>query len=391
MKVALVCSSYPPYIKGGGEISTQLLAEGLKAQGVDVVVIAASDLNSLEIINDVKVYRVKSPNIYWSHSSDAQPLFKKVIWHIFESVNFFARVRLLPILRKEKPDILHTSTIEDWSPSVWRAARRQGIKVVHTLRSYTLLCPRATMFKNGENCEKQCVSCRLATKPKKRFSNHVNQVIGISKYILNVHLESGYFGEAASHIIYNQVADNSSEFRHSDIKKGLSFGYIGRLHETKGVNKLLTLFSKSSIRHKNTLVIAGRGPEELEVKKYSDRYASIHFLGYTDPEQFFKKIDVLVVPSLWNEPFGRVIIESFKENVPVIASNVGGISELIDEGVNGYLFNVKDFDELLEAMVFLSENVDVVHSFRKNLRNYDSSVFDSDSVANEYIKVYSSC
>lgn len=78
------------------------------------------------------------------------------------------------------------------------------------------------------------------------------------------------------------------------------------------------------------------------------RYSSpaIAFLGYVKPEEFFARIDVLVVPSLWEEPLGRVIYEAYARGVAVIANRLGGMPEIIEEGRTGYVVTPGDVKEL---------------------------------------------
>ena len=70
MKLLIITSMYPPYIKGGGEISTSLLAEHLVNLGVDVSVLTIADEHKCETINGVKVIRIPPPNTYWSYYSE---------------------------------------------------------------------------------------------------------------------------------------------------------------------------------------------------------------------------------------------------------------------------------------------------------------------------------
>ena len=85
----------------------------------------------------------------------------------------------------------------------------------------------------------------------------------------------------------------------------------------------------------------------------------IEYLGYVDSSKFFEMIDVLIVPSLWNEPFGRVVIESILHSKPVIASNVGGIPELL---INNKQFvfrpKVKELRTLIQKVILNSNFLD---------------------------------
>jgi glycosyltransferase involved in cell wall biosynthesis len=69
-----------------------------------------------------------------------------------------------------------------------------------------------------------------------------------------------------------------------------------------------------------------------------------------DSAQFLQAVDFLIVPSVWNEPFGRIVVEAFAAGVPVIASATGGIPEIVTEGRNGFLFDRNDAAALSMAI-----------------------------------------
>ena len=146
LKVVLVSSTYYPFLKGGAEVSTQNLAEALVKRGVDVLLLTAADRAGTETVNGVKVKRVEISNLYWSFQAAHQPRYKKLPWHLLDSCNVFMAKRLREIFIEERPDIVHTSKIEDFSPITWRTAKKSGHAVVHTIRDYGLMCPRATML-----------------------------------------------------------------------------------------------------------------------------------------------------------------------------------------------------------------------------------------------------
>ena len=89
MKICIVCTLYPPYILGGAEISTALLAQGLVRSGHEVTVITTGQTDSKEIIEGVMVYRLKNKNIYWRYPQRDKPLAKKMLWHFFDIYNIF--------------------------------------------------------------------------------------------------------------------------------------------------------------------------------------------------------------------------------------------------------------------------------------------------------------
>lgn len=356
MKILIVSSLYYPDVKGGGEFSTKLLAEGLRSNGFDVNVYTISNNEKDEIINNVSVHRVKTSNIYWSFTPPKSNL-KKLIWHLKDSYNFQSGKTFKKYLLKSKPDIVITSTIEDVSPYIWKVSKELKIKVVHILRSYTLLCPKATMYKKDKVCINQCLSCKLITYPKKILSEYVDVVIGISKFILNEHIKYGYFPNAIKKVIYNPI--NIPTIKTPTIKikdkKEMILGFVGRIEKVKGIEFLLERFLKIELKNVK-LFIYGRGINQEYENYTKSKFCNknIVFQGFKKQEEIYNEIDVLIVPSLWNEPFGRIVPEANSYGIPVLVSNRGGLPELVENGKNGYIFDPNkdgDFEKKLDMLL----------------------------------------
>ncbi len=347
--ILIACSCYYPDVKGGGEVSTKLLAEALKNEGYNVIIAAISDSEKIEYINEIKVYRVKFKNLYWTYNKNNVNILKKLVWHIVDSSNFSIAKRIVDIAKKENVSNLITSTIEDISSATWSLAKQENIKTYHILRSYSLLCVQANMFKNNINCSGQCASCSTMTYLKKFHSNNVDHVVGISNYILNTHMQSGYFKNSKSHVINNICTDK--EIFDSDIKyllewvpkKTIKLGYIGSLLSIKGIEIFFEAISKTDNIDCYEIIIAGDGNPDYKqslIQLSTKLKIKASFIGHVKQDYFFSLIDWLIVPSVWNEPFGRIVVEAFFYNIPVIGANKGGIAELITPHV-GLLYDSK--------------------------------------------------
>lgn len=337
MKVCIATALYAPYNVGGGELSAQFLAEALVVKGVDVVVLTIGEKNEECFINSVRVVRIKPPNIYWgSMESNKQSSFKKVIWHILESYNFSLGRKLFDFFLKEKPDVLHVRNLIDISPYIWKVGKRHGAKVVTTVNNYASLCIKAGMHKNNSNCKGLCSICKITAIPKRILSGHVDAIVGVSKFTLNRHLENGFFKNAIQRVIYTQTKPNQCELA-LKMNVYLTFGFIGRLSESKGVIEIIKNFNK--LNKSSKLLIAGTGDEGYVKICKEEAKEKIEFLGKVKPEDFYKKIDVLIINSLWHEPFPRVLMESYSYGRPVVSSTYGGTKELIKEGVTGFVYN----------------------------------------------------
>ncbi|WP_022671145.1 glycosyltransferase [Hippea alviniae] len=178
MRVLIFNSLYYPNIVGGAERSVQILAEGLVRRNITSVVVSTSDKEYVDYVNGVKVYYIKTPNLYWMKETKEQPKWKKPFWHLIDAYNVLTKRKIKKILKAEKPDIIHTNNLAGFSVIVWKIAKELNLPVMHTIRDYYLLCPSSTMFKNGKNCEEQCGLCKLYSFTKKLFSNrYVDGVI----------------------------------------------------------------------------------------------------------------------------------------------------------------------------------------------------------------------
>lgn len=390
MKLLLITSMYPPYIKGGGEISTSLLAENLQKLGVEVTVLTISEKPVEEFINGVHVIRIKPPNAYWSYHSRETDKFTKIRWHLNESFSPFQGGEVINIIKKIEFDLIQTSVIEDFSPNLWRLIKENiNTKIVHTSRSYYLTCYKGNMFKSNNSCESQCAKCKFTTFFKKKNTQFIDHVVGISKDILNRHLELGYFTNSKKSIIPNSFeVDYSTELDKEKNQSGnTTFGFIGKLDSHKGIDFLINTILSMSNSNNLKLVIAGFGPLEDFVKRKSEEHPSlIEFIGRVNPDEFYKQIDVNIVPSQWNEPFGRVIIESFAYGKPVIASSNGGIPEIVSDTITGLIFN--NSSELMAAISKFMQMSDQEYSNFQNSCLIEAENYTHKSVAEKYLNIY---
>lgn len=385
-KILIFNTLYSPFIAGGAEKSTQILAEALKKAGYEVVVVSTGKSDYIDYVNDIKVYYVYIPNIFWRYDASKQNTIKRSIWRAIDYYNFNTESKITTILNEEKPDICHTNNIGGFSVSLWNTIKKYNIPLVHTIRDYYSICATSKMLKNNQSCDKQCLKCKIYTYNKKVVSQIVDAVTGVSKFILETHLEHGYFKNAKikTHI-YNPIENIDESFIKIN-NENLIFGYFGLISSIKGVELLLDTFQKIKDK-KVKLVLAGRENEEgyinYLIKKYNDD--RIQFIGFVSPEGFFKQIDVLIHPTLWNEPFGRVIVEGYGFGVPVIASNKGGMPEIIDENQTGFLFN--NSDELVDKIEYFIQNKDSVQQMQMACVNKAKTLL-IENIVKEYIKVY---
>lgn len=349
MKIVICNELYAPYFLGGAERSVKILADALSQKGHQVYIYTTAPEDKEEEIGNIKIFYRKCKNIYWIYKPNNPNKIKKTIWHLIDIYNFSVEEQFQALVEQIKPDIIHTHVLSSFSPCIWKVAKKYNIPIVHTLRDYYLLCVKSTMFKNNKTCSKQCLLCKISTLPKKKLSSAVTAIIGISQFILDIHIKNGYFTKSPiQEVIFNSVPQKQNIT--NNINKEKVIGYIGRIHPSKGIEILLECFLQiKNLQYK--LYIAGDKTTEYAQflqKKY--KHPHIQFLGLQNSEEFLSKISLLVVPSVWNEPFGRVIVEAFNSHCPVITSNRGGMPELITPHVNGDIFQIENPSSLKELL-----------------------------------------
>ncbi|MCX7998420.1 MAG: glycosyltransferase family 4 protein, partial [Leptospiraceae bacterium] len=138
--------------------------------------------------------------------------------------------------------------------------------------------------------------------------------------------------------------------------------YIGRLEWYKGIHVLVEAF-KNLKKDNLRLFIAGKGPEFEKIKKSSCLDKRIIFLGFVSEkkkQELLKETNLTVIPSLWCEPFPIIALESLASGTPIVASNIGGLPEIVKDGYNGKLFepgNSKELRDVLEKLVSNEEEL----------------------------------
>ncbi len=350
-RVLLLSTLFPPDTVGGAEIVVEQLARGLVADGAECHVIALTNESSVrrETVDGIEVTRLPLCNLYWPYDGHDRPAAMRTRWHVRDTWNRPAAAAVGRELDRIRPDVVHTHNLSGFSISVWAEAGTRRIPLVHTLHDHYLLCPRTTMFRDGRNCERQCLQCRVLGAPRRTQRDRPDVVTGPSTFIVDRHLSHGWFLDIDRRVVPNAVSA-SAPLRRRRTDGPIRFGFLGRIAETKGIDRLVDAFLRLD-RPDTELLIAGTGEPALEhaLRTRTAHRSSVSWLGFVDPADLLSEIDVLVVPSLWEEPFGLVVLEAFGFGVPVIGAARGGIPELIAEGA-GWVVDPDDTEALTAAL-----------------------------------------
>jgi len=383
MKIVFLNSLwYPDRGTGGAEASIRLIADGLAARGhaTTLLTLASDGKRSVTRDGTLEVRRLPLRNVYWPWAESGwrkrllRPLFLAL-----EAWNPLQRRLLAAELRALRPDVVHAHNLLGLSASAWGAADDAGVPLVQTLHDYYMACPRATMWTEANgNCARQCGACRAFTLPRRRQSLRPAAVTAISHAMAHRIRAAGTFAQHPNVVLLrgmNLPGEPPPLPPRSDLPPGspLRLGFLGRIEPMKGLDQLVDAVA-SLPAGQVSLVIGGKASDsqiaELRARLPSARLPSalqsaiskngtgpdnadlplIEFAGFVEPRSFLRGLDLLVVPSTWHEPLGRVVHEAYAEGVPVLVTPMGGMVEIVEHGVTGYLADAADASALARAL-----------------------------------------
>ncbi|MEQ9358341.1 glycosyltransferase [Coleofasciculus chthonoplastes] len=310
-------------------------------------------------------------------------LAKKTVW------NSQVYQELRSLIRQEQPQIAHFhNTFPLISPAAYYAAKDEGIPVIQTLHNYRLLCPNATFFREGRICE-DCMgqlipipgvihACyresRTATatvtmmltthRAVGTWVNCLDTYIALTEFARQKFIQGGL---PAEKIV---VKPN---FVHPDPGLGEGRGnyalFVGRLSPEKGLDTLLQAWKK--LGSKIPLKIVGDGSLTSQVSQAVAQISGVEYLGRKPIAEIYRLMGeaaFLVFPSEWYEGQPRTILESFAVGTPVIASNLGAMSSLINPYHTGLHFRPGDSEDLTAQVEWVLSHPTELTQMRQEAR-----------------------
>jgi glycosyltransferase involved in cell wall biosynthesis len=283
------------------------------------------------------------------------------------------RDRLLRRIETFRPDVVHVHNFFPLlTPSVFDACEAAGVPAVLSVHNYRLVCPGATFFRAGAVCEK-CLrgsaynaarhgcyrGSRLGSLAVARmverhrtagtWQRKVDCFIVFTEFARAKLMEAGFPGDRIA-VKPNAVRIGSSVERADGDGAAL---FVGRLAAEKGVATLLSAWRDLDL----PLRIVGDGP--LRALAQQAKQASIIWLGRLSPDgvaEEMRRARFLVMPSEWYEGFPLVVAEAMARGLPIIASNLGGLGELVRDGATGLSFTAGDATDLARAVRWARDN-----------------------------------
>lgn len=351
------------YVRGGADRYALDLAALLEAHGDDAVPFAMQDDRNLSTPwskHFVSPVRTAEVSFGWQGLRTAA----RALWS-FEAARKFGA-----LLDETGPDVVHLQNIyRQISPSIVSQAEKRGVPVVMTAHDYALVAPQYSLYHDGAICERtkpdrffravghRCVKGSRAASALTALEmtlhralgawDGVERIIAPSRFMAALLADYGLPEEKIVHLPYGIE---------TAAVKPLSGGgyalYVGRLSPEKGV---VTLLRAAAMLPDMPVRIVGTGPQEAELRSLAAQLGAnnVTFAGFKEGEALaaeYAGARSVVVPSEWYEVFGLVALEAYAYGKPVIATQIGGLAELVRDGETGLLTSAGDAKDLAENL-----------------------------------------
>ena len=323
------------------------------------------------------------------------------------------------LLRIHKPDIAHfDNTFPLISPAVYYACREAGVPVVQSVRNYRLLCPSATFHRQGRVCE-DCLGHNPWRGVLHGCYRHSRAETAVVAMMLSVHRWLGTWskmvdcyialteftrgkliegGLAAEKIVVKPnfvhpdplAVNHQSSIADQKSPQGNAL-FVGRLSVEKGVGTLLAAWQR--LGNRIPLRVVGDGPLRAKLEGYARQHDLSHvfFHGRLNQERTLaaiKRSRFLVFPSEWYETFGRVAVEAFACGVPVIASRLGAMAEIVEDGRTGLHFTPGDPEDLAAKVEWAWTHPDATEEMGRAARREYEAKYTAERNYQILIQIY---
>jgi glycosyltransferase involved in cell wall biosynthesis len=422
-KILICCNAYPPNFIGGAELIAHSQAKELKNQGYDVTIFTGDlrEWGKRHFLQGIREWG-KRHFLQGIHEWGRRYFLRRIrkwgrrhlrredyeglpVYRVYltnedyapQFVNFTHKEieeHFRTILKNVSPDIVHFHNIIGLSVGLIHIAKKQGIKTVLTFHDHWGFCFKNTLLKNNnEICRDftQCTGCMevipdhdnrdIPLRMRQDFIamqlEEIDAFISPSQYLADTYILAGLPREKV-HVIPNGIdVEKFSHIKKMPDPDHIRFTFIGHFGTHKGIHILLDALQYLDNKQKLSINLIGNG--ELFTHYYTEVHDKksdiVKFWGRIENiEDAYAQTDVLILPSIWPENLPVSITEAMSAGIPVIASHVGGIPELVENGKTGFLFEPGDAWDLAIKMNEFTRHPDKIKNFGEaalqKIKNY---------------------
>lgn len=339
-------------------------------------------------------------------SKDIGDSLLKKMHALFSGIySFNSRNRIAQILNQGGIDIVEVQNLFPFiSPSILPVCKRMHVPVVMLCPNYRLFCPNGLHLSHGKICERclggkewHCIlqncerdifksfgyAARNAfARVTRMITDNVTIFVVLSEFQKARFIDSGIPPERIA--VLPNIAPDVEMSENASIGDTVSF--VGRVSAEKGVNEFL-----DAARKLPQLRFAVAGSTERMPQVLTDLRPNVAISGFLSGkalDDFFNLSRIMVFPSKWFEGFPTVIAKAMAHGKPVIASRMGAIPEIVDNGVTGLLCNPGDVDDLAEKIDYLWKRPDLCQEMGRAGLEKARKEYSKETVYTKLIKIY---
>jgi len=309
-----------------------------------------------------------------------------------------SRGKLARLISDVKPDLCHVHNVyTQLSPSILHTLKDQHVPTVMTVHDHHLISPQYNFWAEGCGPDQRNIGILHGTFSKfhkNSFAASFAQVVAFKYHrFLNIYsrnvdlflcpseyikkqLVRGGFPEKKLRVLPYGIDPSTAKPNYTHKKYAL---FVGRLSEEKGIE---TIISLAKILPDITFKIVGRGPEMEKLHRAGDKCQNLEFMGFRMGEELkelYANATVVLIPSRVHEIFPLITLEAMVHGKPVIGSNVGGMPEVIEDGVNGFLVSPLDLHRWTETVMRIFYDDDLRMKLSRNARELVETRFSLDA------------
>ncbi len=319
----------------------------------------------------------------------------------------YSEVRRL--VREGGVDVVHChNTFPLISPSIYWAACSEGVPVVQTVHNYRLLCAAATLHRDGQICE-ECVSQR-SPLPALRHRCYRDSLgaTGVLCTAREIHRSLGSWSEKVTRfialsefmrgkLIEGEIPPEKIRVKPNTlaVDPGLGDGtggyvlFAGRLSREKGIGELCDAWLGNPDLPE--LIIAGDGPMGSRAREAAARAGKVSWVGQATEEEvgrLMKSARYLITPSTWYEGFPKVVAEAYATGLPVLASRIGTLAEIVREGVTGWQFQPGCVADMVRVVKMAIHQDSLYPEMRRRVRQEYEQLYSAEKNCDRLLEIY---
>lgn len=369
----IILAHYKYYIQGGPERYMFKFMELAKQHGCEVIPFSVNFPTNTE--TEYSKYFVGKDNAGGNFDANNRSIsyLLEGAYHEFHNREAYQGIKKL--IRDVKPDLLYTLIPGQLTPDIFKAAKEEGIPVIHRISDFRLICGKYTMLRGDDVCDEcmhgnykamighRCIKGSKALSALRAVScyyhrifhtyENVDAVITPPANTKRLLVESGFFPESKVHVNPTFIDCNGIEpcYEHDDYVLCL-----GRFSEEKGFKYVV-----EAMKHLKDIPvkIAITGDESncpesvmqfIHENSLEEKIKFVGFIKGKELEEIIRRAMCVACPAIWYENMPNVVLEAFAYGKPVIASNLGSLADMVENGENGLLFEPKNAEQIASCI-----------------------------------------